>query len=128
MREGAEPHALGIRAFAAVLVVIGLASVLTNGAAVALSRDVSMIQTAIAIGYGIAAVAAGTLAWRGMPGARRAYLAWCATIVLYLWTMPKLFVWYSVPALFVAVLLVGWGYRYISRNVESETVLGRRRE
>lgn len=119
---------LGIRALAAALVVIGLASVLTNGAAVALSRDASGIQTTIAICYGIAAIVSGILIWRRASGARRAYLAWCVTIVFYLITIPKLFAWYSVPAFVVAGLLLSWGYRYISRNVESdtETMLGGR--
>jgi hypothetical protein len=93
-----------------------------------MSRDVGRLQTAIAIGYGIAAIVAGIQIWRRMSGARRAYLAWCATIVLYLMTIPKLFVWYSAPAFLVAALLLGWGYRYISRNVESDTFLGGHRD
>jgi hypothetical protein len=113
-----------MRTLATALLILGLASILTNGAAVVLSREMSSVQAVLAVAYGIAAIVAGSLAWRRAPAARGAYLAWCVTITLYLATIPKLFAWYSLPAAMVAAFLLGWGYRYISRNVDHEGSIG----
>lgn len=114
----AEPSR-GVRTLAAVLIVVGLASMLTNGAAIGLGRALIGVQTALAIAYGITAIAAGDLLWRRSAGACRAYLAWCGTLCAYLMTMPELFVWYLLPGFLLAALVLVWGYRYISQNVAS---------
>ena len=119
MKEVA-PGITGMRLLGAGLLVLGGASIAANGAVVALSHEVSMARANLAIAYGLAALAAGMLLWRSAPGAQRAYLVWCLTIGLYVLTFPALIVAYAIPGFIVAVLILSWGYRYISRHVDSE--------
>ena len=115
-----KPQAVGVRVLAGCLVTLGGAAIAMTGAAAALSRGVPADRVVVTIAYGIAGLVAGVLLWRGVAGARRAYLVWCATIACYVLTIPELFVVYAIPGFLAALLLLAWGYRYIARNVPIE--------
>ena len=119
MKEAAPPIAT-MRVLGVFLLVLGGASITANGTAVALSREMPMARANLAIAYGLAALAAGMLLWRRAPDAPRAYLLWCLTIALYAMTFPDLIAARAIPGLIAAALILAWGYRYVSQNVDHD--------
>jgi hypothetical protein len=118
MMETETPRAA--RAFAAFLVVLGVATISTNLAGLARSGSDDLSRLMLAVLYGVAAVVAGGGLWKQSKVARSAYLIWCMTIPPFMMTFPEALNPYLIPAYLGALVILAWGYSFVSRYARRE--------
>lgn len=104
------------RAFAVFFIILGSATILTNLAGLARSGSDGLLRAMLAGLYGVAAVVAGGGLWKQSKVARSAYLAWCMTIPLFMMTFPEAINPYLIPAYIGALVVLAWGYSFVSRH------------
>lgn len=106
----------GMRVFAALLVLVGGATIATNLLGLVQYGIDSLPRGVLALAYGCAALVCGATLWRGSQLARPSYLVWCLTIPLFMLTFRESLDPYLIPAYIGATALLAWGYSIISRH------------
>jgi hypothetical protein len=115
------PPQAGAGAIATILVLFGGMTIAMNVVAYALSlHDVEWLDTAIGLLCGVAAFSAGIMIRRGAAGARFYYLVFCMTMIAYWVSILELLTLYAIPGFALALLVLIYGYRQISRQRQSK--------